>query len=132
MQKSDCEIRYLQRGKKKLWVKEMKRSTFRRSLGLKSENRELAREFQSSLRESMVEIVRMLKGMNQQWSAGRSNSNCAEGSHSANEGVSANPPTKTFRAKFLQKGGENQQEEEQQIPPNSNDEMARYHADYSL
>ncbi|GLJ52109.1 hypothetical protein SUGI_1108280 [Cryptomeria japonica] len=82
------------------------------------------------MREFMEEMVRTSREMNQQWSARRSKSNGAEGSHNANNGVSVNPATKTFKAKFLQKG-EDPLEEESQVPPDSDDEMARYHVNYS-
>lgn len=83
-----------------------------------------SKEFQTNMRETMVEMVQLLSWLNQQLSAGRTMPNGVEGSSSGVVKLAAS--TKKFRAKLLEKGAENETE----APPDQEDEIARLHNKY--
>ncbi|KAH9292763.1 hypothetical protein KI387_042049, partial [Taxus chinensis] len=83
--------------------------------------RDMEQSFQRTMRASMIELIQAIQG------APELKKSLGDGSSSGNERTSINPPTRTFRAKFLQREEEEQVEVGQQI---GDDEMDRFYVEY--
>lgn len=66
-----------------------------------------------NMRDTVVEMVQLLRGMNKKLSLGKPIQNDIKGSHFGGDRVLANPNPRTFRTKFLEKEGATPREEEQ-------------------
>lgn len=83
-----------------------------------------SKEFQSNIKETMVEMVQLLRGLNQQLGVGKTMQNGIE----SNSSYVMKPTTSTkfFKAKFLDQEAEN----EPKVPPKEEDDIFKLHNKY--